>query len=575
MATYTDNYQLTKPLYSETADVAAINNNMDKIDDIMHASQVSLAPAYDQNETYNTGDVVMYEFLMYECLEDNVTGVWDATKWQRTTAGEHGGGSSASEVSYDNTDSGMTATNVQDAIDELKGEIEDIPSVEANPQGAATEELTKIGIGGTIYEIDSEEITGEASGAIASFADGSANPLKSLVVDINPVQAGSGTPAPDNVRPISGRSSVEVTRTGKNLLDGLSFAENIRDYGYNATLNTTDKYVRFSRSVKDAETGSFNRPLFELNFKPNTAYTVIFSYKNNATNGSLVFEYTDGTVQQFELVSSSNQKRTYVNSSNGSKTVKRINLSWYSDGQTDLYYEESGLFEGVLTAQDFEPYVATTKTISLGQTVYGGKLNVTTGELTVDRAMVDLGALNWIYSTADTRFFTTDITDIKKVMDTSIVMNGLCSHYDIVAYRYVNKTSVLDSVMGLYSTSTTNYLAIKDTRYTDTTTFTQAVNGVQLVYELATPTTVTLTPTEVDSLLGNNNIWADSGDSDVVYVRDIDKAFNILWDAVMNSNSGTRSLNLMKGAISETKEDIEEPIKEEEETKEGNDENKR
>lgn len=93
MATYTDNYQLTKPLYSETADVAAINNNMDKIDDIMHSSQVSLAPAYDQNETYNTGDVVMYEFLMYECLEDNVTGVWDATKWQRTTAGQHGGGS--------------------------------------------------------------------------------------------------------------------------------------------------------------------------------------------------------------------------------------------------------------------------------------------------------------------------------------------------------------------------------------------------------------------------------------------------------------------------------------------------
>ena len=43
----------------------------------------------------------------------------------------------------------------------------------------------------------------------------------------------------------------------------------------------------------------------------------------------------------------------------------------------------------------------------------------------------------------------------------------------------------------------------------------------------------------------------------------------------MNSNSGTRSLNLMKGAISETKEDIEEPIKEEEETKEGNDENQR
>lgn len=93
MATYTDNYNLVKPTMAETADIRTINGNMDTVDDIMHASQISLAPAYDSNETYNTGDVVMYEFLMYECLDDDVTGTWDSTKWQRTTAGEHGGGS--------------------------------------------------------------------------------------------------------------------------------------------------------------------------------------------------------------------------------------------------------------------------------------------------------------------------------------------------------------------------------------------------------------------------------------------------------------------------------------------------
>lgn len=122
MATYTDNYQLTKPLYSETADVAAINNNMDKIDDIMHASQVSLAPAYDQFETYNTGDVVMYEFLMYECLEDEVTGAWDATKWQRTTAGEHGGGGGGSDVSI--TPTLQSGTKIADyEIDGVSGAL--------------------------------------------------------------------------------------------------------------------------------------------------------------------------------------------------------------------------------------------------------------------------------------------------------------------------------------------------------------------------------------------------------------------------------------------------------------------
>lgn len=99
MATYTDNYNLIKPTMAESADIRTINGNMDSIDNILHASQVSLAPAYNANSTYNTGDVVMYELLMYECLDDDVTGAWDATKWQRTTAGEHGGGGGGSNVS--------------------------------------------------------------------------------------------------------------------------------------------------------------------------------------------------------------------------------------------------------------------------------------------------------------------------------------------------------------------------------------------------------------------------------------------------------------------------------------------
>lgn len=92
MANYTENYGLVKPTKAESANVDIINANMEDIDDIMHNTQISLAPAYDQNETYNTGDIVMYEMLMYKCKEDNVTGAWNASKWERTTAGESGGG---------------------------------------------------------------------------------------------------------------------------------------------------------------------------------------------------------------------------------------------------------------------------------------------------------------------------------------------------------------------------------------------------------------------------------------------------------------------------------------------------
>ena len=61
MASYTENYALTKPTMAESADIRVINSNMDTVDDVMHSTQISLAPAYDLTDTYNTGDVVMYE----------------------------------------------------------------------------------------------------------------------------------------------------------------------------------------------------------------------------------------------------------------------------------------------------------------------------------------------------------------------------------------------------------------------------------------------------------------------------------------------------------------------------------
>lgn len=42
--------------------------------------------------------------------------------------------------------------------------------------------------------------------------------------------------------------------------------------------------------------------------------------------------------------------------------------------------------------------------------------------------------------------------------------------------------------------------------------------GAQVVYELATPVTYQLTPQEIQTLKGANNIWADTGDVTVEYL---------------------------------------------------------
>lgn len=180
MATYTDNYTMTKPTYAEQADISVINANMDIIDNVMHSSQISLAPAYDINETYNTGDIVMHELLMYKCLEDNVTGAWDSTKWTRTTAGEESGG------------------------------------------GA---------------DLD---IYGEASGtAEASFSDGAEASLVECEVTIVPIQTGSGTPSPSNIRPISGHTDVTVTVASTSGGSGEDTTVSLGRTVYGGTLDVT------------------------------------------------------------------------------------------------------------------------------------------------------------------------------------------------------------------------------------------------------------------------------------------------------------------------------------------------
>lgn len=54
------------------------------------------------------------------------------------------------------------------------------------------------------------------SGAVATFQTDLTKPLVSLVADINLVQAGSGDPSPDNVRPISGWTGAEIYHSGED-----------------------------------------------------------------------------------------------------------------------------------------------------------------------------------------------------------------------------------------------------------------------------------------------------------------------------------------------------------------------
>lgn len=120
-----------------------------------------------------------------------------------------------------------------------------ITNVEANPSGTPTGILTSIRVGDIIYsiptgggvtsyslltdkpQINSVVLTGnktsddldlsnkahvnELSGASVDFQNGQELPLLKCIADIEPVQSGSGTPSPDNIRPITGWTDVTIT----------------------------------------------------------------------------------------------------------------------------------------------------------------------------------------------------------------------------------------------------------------------------------------------------------------------------------------------------------------------------
>jgi hypothetical protein len=144
--------------------------------------------------------------------------------------------------------------------------------------------------------------------------------------------------------------------------------------------------------------------------------------------------------------------------------------------------------------------------------VYGGTLDVVSGKLTVDRVFVDMGTLNY-YKNGD-RFGCT-IENAKSIDSWSVESPiAICSQYK---YAPVIRGNGIDNIFGFNAGS----VFIRDTRYNTAEELRSALTGVQLVYELNTPTEIQLTPQEiVRTLLGENNIWSDGGDVEVEYPAD-------------------------------------------------------
>ena len=181
------------------------------------------------------------------------------------------------------------------------------------------------------------------------------------------------TPKPySNICPIIGRKNISICHTNENILGGQYLLERLSYAVPSGTTNKTNKTFAFgaSAAVPHWIFSYYNYP-----FKENTQYTFIITYsKNSGTSTNIRVGYTDGTTTN--ITSSGTAKKTIAFVTAEGKTVKYFG-KYTGSGTTTLYYEESGLFEGALTASDYKPYVGGFETVSFAQ----GK-NLFDGEVT-------------------------------------------------------------------------------------------------------------------------------------------------------------------------------------------------
>ena len=153
-------------------------------------------------------------------------------------------------------------------------------------------------------------------------------------------------------------------------------------------------------------------------------------------------------------------------------------------------------------------------------TVYGGTLDVTTGVLTVDRA-----------------YYTTTLSTknlfAEGAYDQYVFYSRLTGGYPVSAIEADTSIRPICNIAPyLYSNSQTSlhFYSSSDTFQVFVPSGTPETTVVEVMYFITQPQTYQLTPEEVKTVLGQNNIFADCGDSTVQYRADtklyIDKVLN-------------------------------------------------
>lgn len=331
-----------------------------------------------------------------------------------------------------------------------------------------------------------------------------------------PVQEGSGTPSPENIRPIKGRDSVTVERCGENLLNFPQIKTWTQyDGPYTLKLKAGTYYLSCGNVVR----GAANNPV------------IAFSDENLITWKNL----NQGMKEKIQLEKDCQNFALY---SNG--------YDFHGSAGVTATVEDLMLVASNEISGAYKPYIGQTSILTLPETVYGGEVDAVSSEGQETQKLVILnGTESWnswginAHNPAVTGFYTYDINDYDAKNK-----KGICSHLEtpnqdvwggrnvgigfatVGSSRYfmfsMLTSSLPDISAGHEVDSLKAYLAAQN----------DAGTPVQIAYKLAEPVPFTATGgTALPALAGANTVLTDADTATVTGRADPIKRITDLEDA--------------------------------------------
>ena len=342
--------------------------------------------------------------------------------------------------------------------------------------------------------------TESATGDIASFTTNMKAPLKECKVYFNPIQEGSGDPSPDNVRNIVGWDGIEVNSCGKNLWNNEDII-----YGYWTDSNGKQSVnQRGCRTQYIYVTSNTTIQLFYYGVQPYSAS--IIELNDNK-------EFIKRTHIAWEGVT--NPKSLTITTSNETKYIYAQTYTYTSSSNNKMTYDLLCSYKMQMefnTITSYEPYkgnIYSEDWSSEVGTVYGGYVDLAKGELVATHKFV---IYNGQEDGWNTYYVSHQIHFTRVISDKKIKMNSSISNLFPNANNIVFGDRKEYSVFGDHNTLPRIYVNAPYEMPNGVTEWKEwlSANPLQVCYELAEPIHYSLTPQQLLTFKGENNIWSDT-----------------------------------------------------------------